>query len=61
MVEWTGNFHSGASRNERERSNEQERIANEWFTSIVVGGSVDFTIGSWHDNENDGNRSRENV
>jgi hypothetical protein len=40
MVEGTGTFHPGASRNERERSNEQERSANDWFTSLVVGGSV---------------------
>jgi hypothetical protein len=40
MVEGTGTFHPGASRNERARSNEQERIANDWFTSMVVGGSV---------------------
>ena len=40
-VEGTGTFHPGASRNERERSNEPERIANEWFTSRGVGGSVD--------------------
>jgi hypothetical protein len=39
-VEGTGTFHPGASRNERERSNEQERIANECFRSLVVGGSV---------------------
>jgi hypothetical protein len=39
-VEGTGPFHPGASRNERERSNEQERIANEWFTSMGVGGCV---------------------
>jgi hypothetical protein len=39
-VEGTGTFHPGASRNERERSNEQERIANDWFTAMVVGGSV---------------------
>jgi hypothetical protein len=40
MVEGTGTFHPGASRNERERSNEQERIANDWFTSRGVAGDV---------------------
>jgi hypothetical protein len=39
-VEGTGTFHPGASRNERERSNEPERIANEWFTSLVVASDV---------------------
>jgi hypothetical protein len=51
-------FHPGASRKERERSNEQERIANDCFTSMVVGGCVDFTTGALDDTENDGNRSR---
>jgi hypothetical protein len=30
----------GASRKEMERSNEQERIENDWLTSLVVAGDV---------------------
>jgi hypothetical protein len=45
-VEGMGTFHPGASRNERERSNE-ERIANGWFTSRGVGGSVTARQDGW--------------
>ena len=39
LVEWTGTF-PPACGNERERSNELERIANDWFTSRGVVGNV---------------------
>jgi hypothetical protein len=74
MVEGMATFHPGASGNEMERSNEQERIENEWFTSLVVGGCVPAredqcmtpkTMATVHgktlDVENDGHRSRENA
>jgi hypothetical protein len=46
---------------ETEGSNEEERIENDWLTSIVFASDVDFTTGSLHDNEHAGHRSRENV
>ncbi len=46
-VEGTGTFHPGASRNERERSNEQERIENGWFTSRGVAGDVTDRQDGW--------------
>jgi hypothetical protein len=47
LVEGTGTFHPGASRNERERSNEQERIENGWFTSRVAAGDVNDRQDHW--------------
>jgi hypothetical protein len=37
----------GASRKEMERSNEQERIENDWFTSLVVAGDVNDRQDGW--------------
>jgi hypothetical protein len=64
--------HAGG--NERERSNEQERIENGWFTSRGVGGSVTARQDHWMtpktratvhgktlDVEHASNRSRETV
>jgi hypothetical protein len=48
FTEWKGRtISTQAGGNERERSNEPERIANEWFTSRGVAGHVKDRQDGW--------------